>query len=510
MKNIVKYVIPLILVIAIPLVLFMQKEENDLQKFNRITQKVFDEFHPTGLSMAIVKDGEIIYQKALGYKNAHHVDFLDNNDIFNIASCTKAFTAAGIGKLVQEGLLSWDDKVIDYIPNFKLSDEYITKNLTIIDILSLRTGLGTFYGDLLWYNTTYTNSEVIERMQYLPVIYDFRTRFGYQNNMYMIAGEIIETVTGQSWESFIKQNFFDPLEMSDSRTSSDQFDGTEDIAFPHYQDSVIGVHYFQATKPAISIWSNPRDLGNWASMFLNNGKWKNEEILSPEIIRILMTAQTILPVSEERESFGIHFRNYALGWSTFDYNGRKIIEHNGGMPGYISKVALVPEENMAVIILNNGFDLYGNDALFYSIVDIVTEYYTADWVDYYLNKKMESNNAEKEFCDKRLATKNTDIKPTLPFENFIGIFNDKMYGNAEITFNNNELICTLIPAKKVFTSKLEPWNENTFKIVFKDPFLPYGLIKFEIDESNKVTGFKIDLPSGDFHFKNLDFKRIPN
>ncbi|MBU8892771.1 MAG: serine hydrolase [Bacteroidales bacterium] len=507
MKNIVKFVIPLILVIVIPFILLVQKKENNLQKYDRITQKVFDEFQPTGLSIAIVQNGDIIYQKALGYKNAHNVDFLDNNDIFNIASCTKAFTAAGIGELVQEGLLSWDDKVIDYIPNFKLDDEYITNNLTLKDILSHRTGLGTFYGDLLWYNSTYTNSEVIERMQYLPIVHDFRTGFGYQNNMYMIAGEIIESVTGESWESFIKQTFFVPLEMNDSRTSSDQFDGTEDIAFPHYQDSVIGVHYYQATKPAISMWSTPGDLSNWASMWLNNGKWKNDQILSPEIIRTLMSPQTILPVSEERESLGIHFRNYALGWITYDYNGRKIVEHSGRMPGYISKVALVPEENMAVIILNNGFEQYGNNALFYSIIDIATDHYNTDWVNYYQNTKMESVNSEKEFCDIRLATKNTDIKPTLPNEAFTGLFNDKMYGIAEIKLENNELSCTFLPAKKIFTSKMEHWNENTFKVEFKDPFLPYGLIKFEIDESNKVTGFKIDIPSSDFHFNNLDFKK---
>jgi CubicO group peptidase (beta-lactamase class C family) len=457
--------------------------------------------------MAIVKDGEIIYQKALGFQNASNVDFLDYYDIFNIASCTKAFTAAGIGKLVDEGLLSWNDRVIDYIPNFKLADEYITNNLTLKDILSHRTGLGTFYGDLLWYNTTYTNEEVINRMQYLPINYNFRTLFGYQNNMYMIAGEIIERVTRQSWEEFIQQTFLDPLEMSDTRTSSDQFNGTEEIAFPHFNDSIIGIYYFRATKPAASIWSNPRDLANWATMLLNNGKWKNDQILTKETVRNLMSAQLAFPVSEERESLGIHFLNYALGWSTYDYNGRKIIEHNGGMPGYISKVALIPEDNMAIIILNNGFELYGNNALFYSIIDIATKQYTNDWVEYYSNKKIESNKLEKEFNANRLATKNTEIEASLELNEYTGIFQDKMYGNAEIKIENYELICTLLPAKKVFTSKLEHWNGNAFKIVFKDPFLPFGIINFEIPES-KVTGFKIDLPSDDFHFKNLDFVKI--
>ncbi len=508
MKNIVKFVLPLLLVIVIPIVLFLQKKEDDLQKINRISQKVFKEFHPTGISVLVVKDNEIIYEKSFGYKNSNTVEFLDNNDILNIASCTKAFTAAAIGKLVDDSLVNWTDKVIDYIPEFKLSDEYITENLQIRDILSHRTGLGTFYGDLLWYNTDYSNKDVINRMQYLPVIYDFRTDFGYQNNMYMIAGEIIERVSRKSWESFIQQNFLTPLEMNSSRTSNDQFDGTEEIAFPHYNDSTINYYDFDAGKPAASIWSNARDLANWTMMLLNDGKWKSEQILSPSTIKTLTSAHTILSVSDEKESFGIHFRNYALGWSTYDYNGLKIIEHNGGMPGYISKVALVPEENLGIIILNNGFEFYVNDALFYSVIDILTNHYTNDWVNFYLSKKLESESEIRKFEEERIASRNPDSKPTLALQKYAGTYNDKMYGDASVEYENNELTLTLLPAKLIFTGKLEHWSENTFKVQFKDPFLPFGLIQFELNKSENVERFKIDLPSGDFHFQNLDFKKI--
>src|SRR6056297_1393578 len=132
MKNIVKFIIPLLLVIALPIILFIQKDENEIQKIDRVTQKVFDQFCPTGISVAVVQDGNIIYDKTRGYKNAAKINLLDKNDIFNIASCTKAFTAAAIGKLVQEKLLSWDDKVIDYIPEFKLTDECITTTTPIM------------------------------------------------------------------------------------------------------------------------------------------------------------------------------------------------------------------------------------------------------------------------------------------------------------------------------------------------------------------------------------------
>ena len=508
MKNIVKFVVPFILVIAIPIILFLQKNENELQKIDRITQRVFDEFHPTGISIAVIKDNEIIYEKSYGYRNSINLTFLDNNDIFNIASCSKAFTAASIGKMVQEGLISWDDKVIDYLPDFKLADEYITKNLKIRDILSHRTGLDTFYGDLLWYNTTYTNDEVIERMQYLPILNDFRSEFGYQNNMYTIAGEIIEKITGQSWERFIQQNFFDPLEMSDSRTSSDMFDGTEDLAFPHLNDSTLAVYYFLAGKPAISLWSSTRDLANWTRMLLNGGKWKNEQILTPEVINTLTTAHTILPVSKSKAEMGIHFRNYALGWYTFDYNGLKIVSHDGSMPGFISSVVMIPEENLSIIILNNGFDFFSNDAILFSVIDVMTDSYKKNWVDHFLLKQMEYNQNSKNPDANRYELRESNTKPSVSLNKFAGTYNDKMYGNALVKLENDELILTLVPSKKVFSSKMEHWDNNNFKVVFKDSFLPFGIVKFDVSNNGIVKGFKIDLPSNDFHFHNLNFKKV--
>lgn len=506
MKNIVKFVIPFILVIAIPIILFLQKSDNEIQKIDRIAKMVYDEFHPTGYSIAIIKDNEIIYENAFGYRSAENMTMLNNNDIFNIVSCTKAFTAAAIGKLVQEGLLSWDEKVIDYLPDFKLSNEYITQNLTIKDILSHRTGLATFQGDLLWYNSDYSNKEVIERMQYLPILNDFRSDFGYQNNMYIIAGEIIETITGQSWERFIQQNFLDPLEMSDSRTSSDKFNGTEDIAFPHLNDSTLAVNYYLAGKPAVSIWSNTRDLSNWVKMLLNNGKWKNEQVLNPETIDMLTKAHTIVPVSKSDQDIGIHFKNYALGWYTFDYNGLKVINHDGSIPGYICNIAFIPEQDLAVIVLNNGFNYFSNDAVLFSVLDVFTDTYKKDWVDYFLLQQMEYDQYINNIEAKRIKQKIENTEPTTELNNFIGIYTDKIYGDAEIKMENNKLKLTLLPSKKVFSGTLNHWDNNNFKVQFKDSFLPFAIIRFDVN--NKVKGFKIDLPSADFHFNNLDFKKI--
>ncbi|MEE4198281.1 MAG: serine hydrolase [Bacteroidales bacterium] len=509
MKNIVKFIVPLLLVIAVPIILFIQKEESEIQKIDRVTQKVYDQFNPTGLSVAIVQHGEIIYDKALGYKNAEKISFLERNDIFNIASCTKAFTAAAIGKLVQEGLLSWDDKVIDYYPDFKLKDDCISQNLTLKDILTHRSGLGTFYGDLLWYHSDYTNEEILQRMQYLPLKKQFRTEYGYQNNMYTLAGEIIEKVTGQSWENFIKQNFLIPLEMNSTRTSSDDFDGTESLAFPHYKDSVFNPYYFAGGKPAASIWSNPRDLTHWLTMFLNNGQWNGTQILSPEIIYELTSPETILPVSDERKSFGIHFRAYAPGWVTYDYSGYKILEHSGSMPGYSSKVAFIPEKNTGIVILNNGFNFFSNNALLFSYLDIILEKEINNWTEYYLQEQRDFSDAAKKQNADRIAQRKANTKPSFELKKYTGTYEDIMYGKAEITLDNELLSVTFLPSSKFLHSKMEHWHDNSFKVNFKDVYLPFGIINFKVDTlSNQVDGFRIDLPSHDFHFHNLDFKKL--
>ncbi len=508
MKNIVKFIIPLVLVIAIPLVLFVQNKESDLQKIDRICKQTFEEFQPTGISICILKDDQIIYEKALGYKNAFNMDILDNTNIFNIASCTKAFTAAGIGKLVDDGLVSWNDKIIDYIPDFELSDKYITQNLRINDILSHRTGLGTFYGDLLWYCTNYSDDEIIKRMKYLPITNEFRTELGYQNNMYTIAGEIIERITGKDWEVFIQQTFIDPLEMNYTRTSSDKFDGSENIAFPHLNDSVLAVYYFQAGKPAASMWSNGRDLSNWARLFLNNGKWKSKQILTPETIKKLTDAHTILPVSKSLFKYGTHFQNYALGWYTLDYNGLKIITHDGGMPGFISNITIIPELNASIIILNNGFNFFCNDAILYSTIDILTNKYTNDWIRFYAEKQAIYDEYNAENTLERVEKRDKNTKPSISIEKLAGEYLDKLYGKATIRIENNKAVLCLEPAKKVFTSTLEHWDYDNYKIQFKDPYLTFGIVHFYKDKKGKVEGFNIDLPSNDFHFELFDFKKI--
>lgn len=486
--------------------LLAQPSMKDLEKSVAAS---FEKFETTGLAVAVVKDGKVVWKVAMGTKNAEKKEKMDTQALFSIASCSKAFTAAGVALLVQEGRLKWTDKVIDYIPGFQLADPCITSQLTVEDLLCHRSGLGTFYGDLLWYGTEYTNAEIIARMRHLPLTQQFRSQFGYQNNMYMLAGEVIEKVSGRTWSQFMQERFFGPLDMTTTKPSNDELKTGDNIAMGHIEGAMIDIYDFNAVKPAASIYSSVEDLSNWMRMLLDGGKWGDKEILSAQTVRSLFSPQTMQGLSPTWESWGVHFRAYGLGWGMFDYSGRKIVEHNGGMPGYISKVCVVPEENLGIVVLNNGMDGLVNDVVRWKVLDAFFGGGKQDWDAAFMDFKKRGKAWETAQKEKRAQNREQGTQPSVVTDAFLGTYVDKMYGEATVKLakGTEDMYLTLEPTKGLFTGQLEHWHYNTFKVQFRDPFLTYGLVTFEQDEKGLVKGFKIDLPSNDFHFFNLDFKK---
>jgi CubicO group peptidase (beta-lactamase class C family) len=490
------------------LILNAQITKQDLAKIDETVKKAFDVFKPTGLAIAVVKDSVIIYHKALGFSNADINKPLNTTSLFNIASCSKAFTAASIGILVDEGKLKWTDKVTDYFPGFKLADEYITKELTIEDLLCHRSGLGTFFGDLLWYNTTYSDEEVMRRIRYESITRRFGIEFGYQNIMFMIAGDIIQKVTGQSWSEFVESRIYKPLGMIQTRPSNDELSPGQEIALGHLNNKALDVYDFNAAKPAAAMYSSVDELSMWTTLMMNNGTYRGQKIISSNSVNRIMEPHTILGAGNSQKQHGINFYTYGLGWFIFDYNGKKVVEHDGGMPGYISKVTMIPEQKISVIILNNGNDGYVNNALRGDLMDILVKGKEFDWIAEYSAIKTRSDAHEISSDKERLESRIEGTKPSLTPDGYSGTYRDKSYGDAEVTSEGGKLKLTFLPAKTVFTGDLEHWHFDTFKVKFKDEFLTFGLVTFSFDAQGKVTGFKIDLPSGDFHFWNLNFKKV--
>lgn len=447
-----------------------------------------------GLAIGIIRDNQIIFKKGYGVNSTIDSLPVTTQTIFPILSCTKAFTAAAIGILIDEGKINWNDKVITYLPNFKLSDSWITKELTIADILSHRSGLESFEGDLLWYGTNYSRQEIVRRIQYSPIRNNFRTDYGYQNIMYLVAGLIIEKITGQTWDSFIKDRLFIPLAMTSSSTSIIQIIKSRDYAHPHLKNEPIPLMNMDNIAPAGSINSTIEDMLIWMKMWIDAGVYNENKILSKNIFQTI-TSPKIMLSEKSTESYG-------FGWNIGIDNEKKVIGHGGGMPGFKSTVSISLDDRSGIVILSNKIS-YFNDEL----IGIISEY-------------LDSKQINWEQADKNLYFKNfnfdwdkepeisSQLKSYIPnLSLYEGQYEDKAYGKAVIRKENGEAVLELLPTKKLFSGRLYYVSNDTLKIIFNDAFIPAGEVVFERGADKKVKNFKLNISSSDFHFKYLNFKK---
>ncbi|MFH1197210.1 MAG: serine hydrolase [bacterium] len=479
----------------------------NIQKIDSIIAKAVVDFKLTGMSVGIIKNDSVVFEKGYGEKIYGKDEPVTSKTLFGIASLSKAFTAACIGILIDEGKLNWDDRVIDVLPGFQLYDRYVTREMRIKDLLTHRSGYDTFDGDLLWYGTNYDRKEVIRRFKFAKPKYSFRSEYGYSNIMFDIAGEVIEQISGKTWNEFVKERIFKPLEMTASTTSIKDFTTSTDLALPHLENVPMELINYDNCGPAAAINSSADELLTWLNMWLNKGELNGKRILSEETVNNILSSQTVINIGSVNNPGGRHFVNAGMGWFLADYGGRLVVSHTGGLPGYLSRVTIIPEEKLGIVVLTN------DDNMLFNIVSsmIVDMYLGRELKDYFaiekerLIKEKERNEKEKH---ERLASKIPGTKTTLDLKEYAGLYSDVSYGNAEVTYADGELILKLIPTERLFTSKMEHWHYHTFNIKFADPYLPEGFVTFTIDNKGKVSGFTIDLPNPDFHFYDLKFERV--
>jgi CubicO group peptidase (beta-lactamase class C family) len=463
-------------------------------------------FEMPGMAVGIIKDGKVVFNKTYGYAHTGTGLQVTPETVFGIASCSKAFTAACIAILVDEGKLDWTDKVIDHYPEFRVFDPYITREMEIQDLLGHRSGYQTFDGDLLWYGTDYSRKEVLKRLAQRENPYSFRSRFGYQNLMFIAAGEVIEHVTGMSWDIFVNDRIFKPLGMYSTSTTNTHFKEEMDIAWPHIEGEAIKFINYDNCGPAASMNSTAVDLMKWLRLLLGKGSLDGQEIFSQETYYKMVAPITLLNAGNAEEPGGRHFFGCGLGWFLYDYQGRKIIEHGGGLPGFHSKVVFVPEENLAYVILAN--QLSGLvEAVYRKILDFHLSLNDKDYVTLFLEQEMLSEAKKLEKDNQRIESRVIGTLPALKTEQYAGIYEDKMYGQAEVTVKDDSLMMTLLPTAELFTGRLEHWHYNTFRFTHNDPFLPAGYVTFSINGDGQADGFTIDLENPDFHFYKLSFER---
>jgi CubicO group peptidase (beta-lactamase class C family) len=462
-----------------------------------------ERFGAAGVAIAVIQDGEVLAEVARGQRSPDAA--LTATSLFNIASCSKAFTAAAIALLVQDGKLQWDDRVVDHVPEFRLADPWITTNMTVRDLLCHRCGLVTFAGDLLWYGSDYDDAEVLRRMAKLPITQRFREQYGYQNLMYLVAGIVVQRRSGNSWEEFVEQRLFAPLGMTASRAAAQRLPADAETALPHIDQRVVPDHVFTAGKPAASIYSSVHELTAWMRMLLAGGTWNGNRILAEASLRELWRPQVMLAAGSGPGTGD--FRSYGLGWFLSLERGQKLVEHDGGMPGFLSKVSLLPAERFGFVVLNNANDGVLNEAVKRALLlgraggDGMAELQRLATLAERIKQR------ERKATEDREAARRPGTSPSLALSAYTGRFEDAIYGPAEVTLVDDHLHVALLPSKRRLSGALQHWHHDTFRVDWPDRFLPFGLVRFELDHLGAVAGFRIDCPIADFDFGALDFRR---
>ena len=475
--------------------------------------KALNEWKVPGFAVAIVEDGEVALAKGYGMKSSANGEQVDENTLFAIASNTKAFTAAALAILVDEGKLSWDDRAQKHLPYFRLADPYVSQEMRVRDLLSHRSGLGTFSGDLLWYGTNYSAEEVTKRVRFLPLVGQLRASYGYSNIMFLAAGEIIPAVTGTSFKDFVRSRILDVLGMQRTVMSVKDLREMSNVAMPHKeiegQWQPIDWYVWDNATAAGGIISSVSDMAKWMQLQLGLGEIGDKRIFSEEASRTMWTPHNAFTVSKSSEETfpSTHFRGYGLGWVLMDYLGRKVTMHGGGYDGMFSRLALVPEENFGMVILTNGMTGI-QTALMYKTLDTFFDGGDKDWSQYYLERALEEKKRTAEQREKDRKARVANTAPSQPLANYSGTYGGDLYGDVNVKVEGDHLVVQFGPAKDL-VGDLRHWHYDTFAITWRKEFAWFGdgKVQFLMDQHGKIVEMKIDVPNEDFWFTELEFKR---
>lgn len=499
----------LVLFVSITIFSFAQLEEVDKVKLEEEISNAFDKWDLPALAIAVVHGEEIVFEKGFGVLELGGKEKTDEYTNFAIASNSKAFTSAALAILVDEGRISWDDKVLKHIPWFELYDPFVTNQMTIRDLLCHRTGLKTFSGDLIWYASDHSREEIIRQARYLEPTYGFREHFGYSNIMYLTAGQIVEYVTDTTWDDFLKYRIFEPLEMTRTNTSIIENEKLDNVATPHaYVDGEnIPIPYvnWDNIAPAGAINSNVHDVAKWLILQLNHGTYNGKQIFTPNASKEMWRPHTVQDVSNFSHNVypSTHLKAYGLGWGLYDYNGYLVVTHNGGADGMISQTVLIPELNYGFVVLTNNLSM-SYTAFLSQILDYLTvEKLDTHWTEYFLEVTNWIKDYDAEEKQAWLDTRVKKTKPSFKNKDYAGIYSSDVYGDVKVSLKGTNLYLEMTHTS-IYQGKLEHWHYDTFSVKFDQaPSLPSGTVTFVADKYGEIVEMKMDIPNPDFDFTEL-------
>ena len=509
-------------IFLIPAFITLNGQAITSSQIDSLVEKTMKTFDVPGIAVAVVKNDKVIHSKGYGVRSLNTKLKMDANTLFGIASNSKAFTSAALGILIDEKKLSWDDKVIDYIPEFRLYSPFVTEEFTLRDLLTHRSGLGLGAGDLMiWPGINdFTRKDIIYNLRFLKPVSGFRTKYDYDNLMYIVAGEVVARVSGMSWEDFIETRIMQPLNMKNSAPSFNRIKDKSDVIDPHAPVNgvmqVISRDNSEVADAAGGIYSSVTDMSRWIIMQMENGKYGEglgKQLFSKEVHDAMWAPQTIINVSDSSD-YNTHFASYGLGWRLSDVRGYKQVQHSGVLAGIVTLVTLIPEMKLGIIVFTN----QQSGEAFYAITNTIKDSYFGmkgiDRIKQYHETSINNLNYGTKITDEIWKDIDKQQKSSLvkvDYNLYTGTYSDKWFGKVEISVKNEKLWFDSKRSPKL-TGELLAYKGNTFIVKWIDRSLDAdAFVMFELDNNGKPSGIKMKaispLTDFSFDFQDLDFSR---
>lgn len=497
-----------------------------LQDLDAYVEAVRKQFDVPGIAVAIVKDGEVVLERGYGVRELGKPAKVDQDTLFAIASNTKAFTAAALNMLAEDGKLDMDDRVIDHLPWFQMSDAYVTREMRIRDLLAHRSGLGLGAGDLLfWPTTDYSSEEVARRLREVPLSGSFRGRYAYDNILFGVAQLVIEQASGMSYEKFLRTRIFQPLGMRDTRYNSDHLKPGDNVASGHAKAN------FKELQPAPrmtwanvagagGLYSSVHDMSKWMRTQLAGGVYTDaqghqQQLFNADSQKRMWSLLTPIPVSEPKvealKAAKPNFYGYGEGWFLSDYRGQKLVWHTGGWPGMVSRVTLVPEQNLGVVVLTSQEVGAAFNAITMQVLDAYLQSPTTDWLAAYTQAVAQSHDNADEQWQKLQAERDASSGPSLPLADYAMTLRDPWYGDVVIAQEAGKLVLRFSHTKQL-VGELEHWQHDSFIVRWRERWLNAdAFLTFALEPDGKIREARMQAisPLTDFSFDFQDLRLVP-
>lgn len=476
----------------------LRSQEAPLEGFDAYVREAVEAWEVPGLAVAVVKDGELVFARGYGVRELGRPEPVGAHTLFAIGSTTKAMTAAALGILVDEGALGWDDPVTRHLPWFELCDPYVTREVTVRDLLTHRAGLGN--ADFLWYGQDATTEEILHRVRYVEPAYSLRSDFVYQNIMYVAAGAVIEAVSGKPWAEFVRERIFEPIGMDGTVPTLSAAASRADVASPHDRihgaPAVIDNASVDPVAPAGSVWSSVHDMSKWLRFLLAGGVTEGgERLLAEATVEEFFTPQALIDRGDFYPTARLthpHWTSYGLGWFQADYDGRATAFHTGSIDGMVAIAGLIRDEGLGVYVLANLDHAEVRHALMYRVFDLYGISEPRDWSAELAELYAELRARGEEARRKAEETRVPETSPSRPLEAYAGVYEDRLYGRVEVELvdeaEGSGLRAVYGPGLQ---GDMTHWHFDTFRAEWDAAWRGTALVTFRLDARGEVAELQL-------------------